>query len=74
MHLTISDTDTSDTPSFADVGATAGDNNYGTFEMTAGTWTYTLDNNNAAVQALDVGETLNRYAYLYRHRWQYDNW
>jgi len=56
--LTITDTDTSDTPSFADVGATAGDNAYGTFEMTAGTWTYTLDNNDPAVQALDVGETL----------------
>jgi VCBS repeat-containing protein len=57
--LTITDTDTSDTPSFADVGVTAGANGYGTFEMTAGTWTYTLDNNNAAVQALDTGETLS---------------
>ncbi len=35
-----------------------GDNGYGTFEMTSGTWTYTLDNNDPAVQALDVGETL----------------
>jgi len=56
--LTISDTDSSDSPSFADVGATAGDNGYGSFVMTAGTWTYALDNNNSAVQALDVGETL----------------
>ena len=54
--LTISDTDTSDTPSFADVGVTAGDNNYGTFEMTGGTWTYTLNAGLAAVQALDAGD------------------
>ncbi|MEH2533519.1 VCBS repeat-containing protein [Bradyrhizobium sp. AZCC 1588] len=32
---------------------------YGTFMMTvAGVWTYTLDNANSAVQALDVGDTL----------------
>ncbi|TWA98454.1 VCBS domain-containing protein [Bradyrhizobium stylosanthis] len=32
---------------------------FGTFTMTAlGTWTYTLDNTNAAVQALNVGDTL----------------
>ena len=32
------------------------DNHYGTYAMTAGgTWTYTLDNDNAAVQALTVG-------------------
>jgi len=56
--LTISDTDTSDTPSFADVTTTSGDNGYGSFVMIAGTWTYTLDNNHPAVQALDVTETL----------------
>jgi VCBS repeat-containing protein len=56
--LTISDTDTSDSPSFANMGVTAGDNGYGTFEMTAGTWTYTLNNVHPAVQALDVSETL----------------
>ena len=34
----------------------ATDHGYGTFQMTAaGTWTYTLDNSNAAVQALNVG-------------------
>ncbi|MHC2625924.1 VCBS repeat-containing protein [Bradyrhizobium huanghuaihaiense] len=33
---------------------------YGTFTMTAlGTWTYALDNSNATVQALNVGNTLN---------------
>ena len=32
---------------------TAGDNGYGTFQVNAdGTWTYTLDNSNPAVQAL----------------------
>ena len=32
---------------------------YGTFTLTAaGLWTYTLDDNNAAVQALNAGETL----------------
>ena len=57
--LTVTDVDTSDNPiSFADVTSTPGDNAYGSFVMTSGTWTYTLDNNNAAVQALDAGETL----------------
>ncbi|MBR0718615.1 VCBS domain-containing protein [Bradyrhizobium liaoningense] len=37
----------------------ASDDGYGTFTMTAaGVWTYTLDNNNSVVQALDVGDTL----------------
>ncbi|WP_453950551.1 VCBS domain-containing protein [Bradyrhizobium sp. USDA 377] len=37
----------------------ASDGGYGTFTMTAsGLWTYTLDNNNAVVDALDVGDTL----------------
>ncbi|HKJ53352.1 MAG TPA: VCBS domain-containing protein, partial [Gammaproteobacteria bacterium] len=57
--LTITDTDTSDTPSFPDVAPTAGDNAYGNFEMTSGAWTYTLDNANAAVQGLDVGESIS---------------
>ena len=38
---------------------TKGHGGYGTFIMTAaGVWTYTLDNSNAAMQALDPGETL----------------
>jgi VCBS repeat-containing protein len=38
---------------------TAGANGYGTFTLTgAGTWTYVLDNSNAAVQALNFGDTL----------------
>ena len=32
---------------------------YGSYTLTAaGVWTYTLDNNNPAVQALNVGQTL----------------
>ena len=39
--------------------ATASANGYGTYTLTAaGVWTYTLDNSNAAVQALNVGGTL----------------
>jgi VCBS repeat-containing protein len=38
---------------------TKGHGGYGTFIMTAaGVWAYTLDNSNAAMQALDPGETL----------------
>ena len=38
---------------------TPGDNGYGTYTLTAaGVWTYTLDNSNAAVQALSTGDTL----------------
>ena len=38
---------------------TASDAGYGSFTMTAaGVWTYTLDNANSAVQALNVGGTL----------------
>ena len=57
--LTITDTDTSDNPvSWIDVASTAGDNGFGSFEITGNTWTYTLDNTHAAVQALDAGEVL----------------
>ena len=39
--------------------ATASANGYGTYTLSAsGVWTYTLDNSNAAVQALNVGDTL----------------
>ena len=57
--LTITDTDSSDNPlSFVDVAATPGDNGYGNFELTSNSWTFTLNNSHAAVQGLDVGETL----------------
>ena len=55
--LTITDVDANDNPiSFADQGATNGDNGYGSFALVAGTWTYTLDN--AAAQALDDGQSV----------------
>ena len=39
--------------------ATASASGYGSYTLTAaGVWTYTLDNSNAAVQALNVGQTL----------------
>ena len=49
------------------VGApTASANGYGTYALTAaGVWTYTLDNSNAAVQALNAGADADRQ--LHRH-------
>ena len=59
-NLTITDVDTSDNPiSFNNLIPTLGDNGYGNFEITGNSWTYTLDNTHASVQALDVGETMN---------------
>ena len=44
---------------FTAVGPTASAGGFGSFTMTAaGVWTYTLDNANSAVQALNVGGTL----------------
>ena len=57
--LTITDTDKNDNPiSWIDVASTAGDNGFGSFAITGNTWTYTLDNTHAAVQALDADEVL----------------
>ena len=57
---TLTDTDV-DNPAntFTPVAAGAATTNgYGTFQMTAaGTWTYTLNDNNAAVQALNASST-----------------
>ena len=55
--ISISDVDDADAPSFADVGSTVGDNGYGSFVLSSGTWTYTLDQ--AAVQDLDAGDIVN---------------
>src|SRR5437879_6110012 len=58
---TLTDTDVDNTANtFQAVAAGATTvNHYGTYAMTAGgVWTYTLDNSNAAVQALNVGGTL----------------
>src|SRR5690606_34258962 len=54
--LTISDVGTGDDPGKADVAASAGDNGYGTFALTGGTWTFTLDQ--SAVQDLDAGDVV----------------
>jgi VCBS repeat-containing protein len=57
---TLTDTDV-DNPAntFTAVGPTVSDAGYGTFTMTVGgVWTYTLDNANSAVQALNAGSVL----------------
>jgi VCBS repeat-containing protein len=58
---TLTDADVDNTPnSFTPVSSpTASAGGYGTYTMTAhGVWTYTLDETNSAVQALNVGGTL----------------
>jgi VCBS repeat-containing protein len=57
---TLTDTDVDNPPNtFAAVSSKASTGGYGTFTMTAaGVWTYTLDNTNAKVQALNVGDVL----------------
>ncbi|WFU43830.1 VCBS domain-containing protein [Bradyrhizobium sp. CB82] len=58
---TLTDTDV-DNPAntFTAIGVPkCSEHGYGTFSITAtGVWTYTLDNKNCAVQALNVGDTL----------------
>lgn len=54
--ITITDADADDAPTFSDVASTAGDNAYGSFVLSSGTWTYTLDE--SAVQDLDDGDTV----------------
>lgn len=57
--LTDADIDNPANTFTAVTSPTASDGGYGTFTMTAsGIWTYTLDNNNGLVDALDVGDTL----------------
>jgi VCBS repeat-containing protein len=57
---TLTATDVDNAPGFTAVNCpTASDGGYGTFTMTAdGVWTYTLDDANCAVQALNVGDKL----------------
>ena len=55
--IAITDVDADDSPTFNDVASTIGDNSYGSFTLTAGTWTYTLDQ--SAVQGLDAGDVVN---------------
>ena len=61
MTGTLTDTDVDNAPNtFTAVSSpTASAGGYGTFTMTAaGVWTYTLNEANSAVQALNVGGTL----------------
>ena len=68
--LSISDVDGDDSPSFADDSQTG---TYGSIALVNGTWTYTLDNTAANVQALDAGEqvtdTLPSPPVIIRRKW-----
>ncbi|MDX1900888.1 MAG: VCBS domain-containing protein, partial [Gammaproteobacteria bacterium] len=56
--LTVTDVDSPATFQ-AVTSATASTNNYGAYTLdSSGHWTYTLDNNNPTVEALNVGQTL----------------
>ncbi|AMO57234.1 hypothetical protein GZ77_16470 [Endozoicomonas montiporae] len=55
--LSISDVDDDDAPSFADRAAIAGDQGYGSFVLSAGQWTYTLDQ--SKVQQLSTGQQVS---------------
>ncbi|NNC98270.1 MAG: tandem-95 repeat protein, partial [Gammaproteobacteria bacterium] len=55
----LQNTDIDGTDQVFQAGAGAGDNAYGTYTVDAeGTWTYSLSNANADVNALNVGDTL----------------
>ena len=57
--LNATDVDNSNDAWTAVGSPTASASGFGSFTLTAGgVWTYTLDNSNAAVQALNVGDTL----------------
>ncbi|PIT76791.1 S-layer family protein, partial [Limnohabitans sp. JirII-31] len=58
---TLTSTDVDGTANlFVAQTSVAGDSGYGTYTMTAGgVWTYTIDNNNATVNALNTGQTLS---------------
>jgi VCBS repeat-containing protein len=57
--MIITDADTGEGELVAVAAGTAGDNGHGSFEVLAnGQWTYTLNNADAAVQALPAGQTL----------------
>ncbi|NDC76029.1 hypothetical protein EBZ70_12325, partial [bacterium] len=56
---TLTVTDVDGVAAFTAVSPTASTGGYGTYAVTsAGAWTYTLNNTNATVQALNVGQTL----------------
>ncbi|MES2501883.1 MAG: VCBS domain-containing protein [Pseudomonadota bacterium] len=56
---TLISTDIDNPATFTAVSTTTSTGGYGTYQMTAGgVWTYTINNSNAAVQALNTGGTL----------------
>ena len=57
--IAVSDVDDDDSPAFNDVASAVGDNSYGSFSLTAGIWTYTLDQ--SAVQDLKAGDIVNDF-------------
>ncbi|WP_289298320.1 VCBS domain-containing protein [uncultured Reyranella sp.] len=60
--LAAADVDSAPNSFLAVATATASDNGYGAYTAAAdGTWTYTLDNGNAAVEALGAGDTLTDF-------------
>src|SRR6185437_9102515 len=55
----LTDTDVDNTPNTFQANSGTGNNGYGTFSLAAdGSWSYTVDNGNAAVDALNGGGTL----------------
>ncbi|WP_200936035.1 beta strand repeat-containing protein, partial [Variovorax sp. Root411] len=57
--LTIADVDVGQS-NFAPQASTAGSNSYGSFSLAAdGTWTYTADNSQSAIQQLGAGESIS---------------
>ena len=68
--LNHTDIDNSDDVWQAVTNPTLGDNSYGSYTIdAAGNWTYIIDNSNATVEALNVGDSLNRYFYRRYRRW-----
>ncbi|MCS5702610.1 MAG: VCBS domain-containing protein, partial [Acidobacteria bacterium] len=53
---TVSDDDTGE-DTLQDVSSTAAGSGYGTYAVSSGIWTYTLDNSDSTVNALDSGST-----------------
>ena len=54
---------------------TASANGFGSYTLTAaGVWTYTLDNSNAAVQALNVGAHADRHVHRHHGRRHRRSW
>ena len=66
--ISISDVDDDDSPVFNDVASTLGDNAYGSFTLTAGTWAYTLDQIGGPKSR--CGQYRQRHDHLHRDGWK----